>query len=407
MVMSNEPKRFHALRAIVCCSLFAFAAGTAQAQSIEGPLGYAQAAPAAPAGKGLVPRPQTRALTSWEALRERTNQNVVTVVSGNPNGTYLFFAYDMSAVLDNGEEMRVLPIIGKGGYQNVKDILHLKGVDLGITQSNIMSYLKRTGELGANINDRLAYIAKLYNEEIHILAGPGINDIKDLHGKTVNFSDVGSGTQFSTRLIFEALGIKATEVNMGQADGYEKVKSGEIAATVLIAGKPSGAFAKFKLEPGMQLLPIPYTDVLENDYFPAQLTNADYPNLIPAGKSIETIAVGAVLAVYNWPKDTERYRRVSRFIDTFFTRFDEFKKKPRHPKWSEANLAGVVKGWNRLPAAQEWLNRNATTAAATPAATNVDLALAREQAQRAAPGNPTEQERLFQKFLEWSRQQKR
>jgi uncharacterized protein len=379
------------------------------AEPITAPIGYSQVAPAAPAARAA-PRQQARPVSTWEALRERTNQNVVTVVSGNPNGTYLFFAYDMSAVLDNGEEMRVLPIIGKGGYQNVKDILHLKGVDLGITQSNIMSYLKRTGELGGTINDRLAYIAKLYNEEIHILAGPGINTVQDLNGKTVNFSDVGSGTQFSTRLIFEALGIKATEVNMGQADGYEKVKSGEIAATVLIAGKPSGAFAKFKLEPGMQLLPIPYTDVLENDYFPAQLTNADYPNLIPAGKTVDTIAVGAVLAVYNWPKDTERYRRVSKFIDAFFTRFEEFKKKPRHPKWSEANLAGTVKGWNRFPAAQEWLNRNAAAApatAATAAATGVDLALAREQAQRAAPGNPTEQDRLFQKFLEWSRQQKR
>jgi TRAP transporter TAXI family solute receptor len=364
--------------------------------------------------KQVVQRSAARPQTSWEALRERTNQNVVTVISGNTNGTYLYFAYDLSAVLDNGDDLRVLPIIGKGGYQNVKDILHLKGVDLGITQSNIMSYLKRTGEFGNSINDRLAYVAKLYNEEMHILAGPGINDIKDLHGKTVNFSDVGSGTQFSTRLIFELLGIKATEVNMGQADGYEKVKSGEIAATVLIAGKPSGAFAKFKLEAGMKLLPIPYTEALEADYFPAKLTNADYPNLIAADKPIDTVAVGAVLAVYNWPRDTERYRRVSKFVDAFFARFEEFKKKPRHPKWKEANLAGVVKGWKRFPSAQEWLDRNATAAVPAVAATaavapppGVDLALAREQAQRAAPGNPAEQERLFQRFIEWSRQQKR
>ena len=91
-----------------------------------------------------------------------------------------------------------------------------------------------------------------------MLAGAGIKSLQDLNGKKVNFSDVGSGTQFSTRLIFELLGIKAEEVNMGQADGYQKVKSGEIAATVLIAGKPTGSFAKFKLEPGMTLLPMPY-----------------------------------------------------------------------------------------------------------------------------------------------------
>ena len=75
---------------------------------------------------------------------------------------------------------------------------------------------------------------------------PASRACKELDGKKVNFSDVGSGTQFSTRLIFELLGIKATEINVGQADGYQMVKSGEIAATVLIAGKPTGSFAQIQ-----------------------------------------------------------------------------------------------------------------------------------------------------------------
>lgn len=333
---------------------------------------------------------------------DRLNQNTTTVISGNPNGTYLFMAYDMSAVLDDGEALRILPVIGKGGYQNVIDVLHLRGVDLGITQSNIMSYLKSTGELGRNIDDRLAFIAKLYNEEMHILAGAGIEKIEDLNGKTVNFSDVGSGTQFSTRLVFQALGIKATEINVGQGDGYEKVKKGEIAATVLIAGKPSGAFQKFKLEPGMKLLPVAYSAPLEADYFPAKLTHDDYPTLIETGKSIETVAVGAVLAAYNWPRDTERYRRVSRFIDAFFGKFAEFGKKPRHPKWKEANIAAPLAGWKRFPAAQEWLDKTAAVVPVAPARAAIDPRLARAQSVKAAPNDPIEQERLFQEFMKWS-----
>ena len=159
------------------------------------------------------------------ALTDKLNQNTVTVISGNPNGTYLYLAYDMSAVLDDGNDLRVLPIIGKGGYQNVMDVLHLRGVDLCITQSNIMSYLKKTGEFGPNIDARLAYIARLYNEEMHVLAGPGINSIQDLSGKKVNFSDVGSGTQFSTRLIFELLGIKAAG---GQRRPGRRLSDGQV-----------------------------------------------------------------------------------------------------------------------------------------------------------------------------------
>jgi uncharacterized protein len=338
----------------------------------------------------------------FAALTDKLNQNTITVVSGNPNGAYLYLAYDMSAVLDDGAELRVLPIIGKGGYQNVVDVLHLKGVDLCITQSNIMSHLKKTGEMGGGIDSRLAYIAKLYNEEMHVLAGPGITRIQDLTGKKVNFSDVGSGTQFSTRLVFELLGIKAEEINVGQADGYQMVKSGEIAATVLIAGKPTGSFAKFKLEPGMTLLPVPYAEVLEQDYFPAKLTSDDYPNLIEKGKSVETVAVGAVLAAYNWPRDTDRYRRVALFIDAFFSKFSDFQKPARHPKWREANLTSTLKGWRRFPAAEEWLAKPPERPVGVA---TIDPAVVRAQAAKAAPNDPAAQEKLVRDFMEWHRTQ--
>ena len=359
-----------------------------------------QAAPAAKRAAPAVP-PSRQAL-----LTEKLNQNTVTVISGNPNGTYLYLAYDMSAVLDDGNDLRVLPVIGKGGYQNVMDVLHLKGVDLGITQANIMSYLKKTGEFGPGIEARLAYVARLYNEEMHVLAGPGIGRIQDLSGKKVNFSDVGSGTQFSTRLIFELLGIKAEEVNMGQADGYQKVKSGEIAATVLIAGKPTGAFGKFKLEPGMTLLPVPYTEALEQDYLPTKLTSDDYPNLIQKGSTLDTIAIPSVLAVYNWPRDTDRYRRVAKFIDAFFTKFPEFQQPARHVKWKEANITATLRGWRRFPAAEEWLAKNPDKqVAAAPVA--IDPAVVRAQAAKAAPNDPAEQERLFQQFMDWAKTKKR
>jgi uncharacterized protein len=363
--------------------------------------------PAVPAAKRAAPAAPAP-VARHAALTDKLNQNTVTVVSGNPNGTYLYLAYDMSAVLDDGNELRVLPVIGKGGYQNVMDILHLRGVDLGITQANIMSYLKKTGEFGPNIDARLAYVARLYNEEMHVLAGPGITRVQDLSGKKVNFSDVGSGTQFSTRLIFELLGIKAEEVNMGQGDGYQKVKSGEIAATVLIAGKPTGAFGKFKLEPGMTLLPVPYTEALEQDYLPTKLTNDDYPNLIQKGSTLDTIAIPSVLAVYNWPRDTDRYRRVAKFIDAFFTKFPEFQQPARHVKWKEANITATLRGWRRFPAAEEWLDRNAKQAAAAPApAAAIDPAVVRAQAAKAAPNDAAEQERLFRQFMDWAKTQKR
>src|SRR4029077_10397949 len=79
--------------------------------------GYAQQPPQAkapaPAKRPVVAATQAQHI----ALTEKLNQNTVTIISGNPNGTYIYLAYDMSAVLDDGNELRVLPVIGKGGYQ--------------------------------------------------------------------------------------------------------------------------------------------------------------------------------------------------------------------------------------------------------------------------------------------------
>lgn len=386
-------------------------------------------------GAATAQTPQQRAPLS-PINKERLNQNTVTIITGNPNGTYFAFGYDMTAVLDAGDDMRVLAVIGKGGAQNVKDALFLRGVDMGITQSAVMSLYKKSGELGPGIEDRLVYIAKLYNEEMHLLVNTNVTDIKQLNGTTVNFSDAGSGTQLMTRAVFEALGIKVKEINIGQADAMLKLKSGEISATSLVAGKPSGAHQKMAPDSGFKFLPIPYVQGLEADYYPAKLTHEDYPTLIAKGATIDTVAAGAVLAAYNWPRGSDRHRRLARFTEQFFTKFPEFKKAPRHPKWKEASISATVPGWKRfsaaqdwidtksnvvgavaggrvIPSAADWISANATaagTAAANPAdAKKFETFIAEQKsaggAPAVAPKDATEERALFQKFLDWSKRQ--
>src|SRR5215510_1522279 len=129
-------------------------------------------------------------------LGERINSNTIAIISGNPNATYMSIAYDMSAVLDDGDEFRILPVIGKGGGQNIKDVRFLKGVDLGITQSVLLNGYRKSNEIGS-IDDKIVYLAKLFNEEMHLIVreNSGITSIDQLAGKKVNFSDIGSGTQ--------------------------------------------------------------------------------------------------------------------------------------------------------------------------------------------------------------------
>ncbi len=336
------------------------------------------------------------------SLGERLNANTIAIVAGNPNATYLTIAYDMSDVLDDGDNFRILPVIGKGGGQNIRDVRFLKGIDLGITQSIILNEFRASNEIG-NIDDQIVYIAKLFNEEMHVVvrADSDITSLQQLDGKPVNFSDVGSGSQLSSRDIFRRLGVHPQEVNMGQGDALEKLKTGALAATVLIAGKPTGAIAKLRASDGFRFVSVPFAKPLQTDYLPAVLGHADYPNMVADGHDVDTIAVSAVLIAYNWPKDSDRYRRIAKFVDVFFPKLAAFQKPPHHPKWHETNLAATLPGWTRFAEADDWLAQNRETLpAAAPA-------VARQQsdqpvANKGASGAvDSAREQLFQQFLQW------
>lgn len=360
------------------------------------------AQPLTPRRIDVVPTTQAvAAVPERDDFVNRINGNTVTIVSGNPNGTYLSIAYDISAVLDDGDDLRVLPVIGKGGGQNVRDILYLRGVDMGITQSNILRYFNETGEVGRNIENRMRYIARLYNEEMHVLVRPEYNTLQDLRGKKVNFSDIGSGTQTTSKLIFQDLKIPVQEVNMGQGDAFEALKKGELDATILIAGKPTGAFGKLRPDPAYKLIPIPYTPELFEHYLPTKLTNDDYPNMIPKDQPIDTIAVSAVLAVFNWAPNTDRYRRVAKFTEAFFAKFPQFLEKPRHPKWKEVNLAAELPGWTRLAAAQELLEKDKDPNKSADLKEAFEQFLTKMSAQEGGRTTKARRDELFVKFLEW------
>ena len=345
-----------------------------------------------------------------DTFREKVNENVVTIISGNPNGSFLFYAYDIAAAINDGDNLRVLPVVGRGGAHNVRDILYLRGIDMGITQSNTLTYYAKTGELGANIRRRIAYITRLFVDEMHILVrrDSGINTIADLKGKRLNFSDSGSGTELTTVLVTEALGVTPTKFNMGQADAIELIKKGELDATVCVCGSPIRGYARLTKDDGMKLITVPFSEPLESDYIPVTLTAETYPNLIDEGDRVETVGVSTVLATFNWPRNNPRYGRVARFVKRFFDNFDKMKQPPRREKWKTVNLAADLNNWSRFPAAQEWLDANKPKLEASAiGGAAVDEDLLRRQAEAAAPTDPAMQERLFQEFLEFVRQRER
>ncbi len=332
--------------------------------------------------------------------KERLNANTTTVITGTIGGTYVQFGADLASVLDDGEQLRVLPIVGRGSVQSIADVLYLKGVDLGIMRSDTLDYLEKKG-YATNIKSQFAYVTKLYNEEMHVVAPKAIQKLSDLEGKTVSVDLPNGGTFVTAITIFERLGIKAKFVYIEQRIAYEKLRKGEIDALIAVQGSPSKFITQINDE-NLHFVPVDYAAPLQVDYLPSQLKSEDYPTLIPPGERVDTIAVPAILATYNWAPGTDRYRKVENFVQAFFDKFKDFQKPPFHPKWKEVVLSAPLKGWTRFPVAQAWLDQHANTAMSdTRSKFDVFMTARASQTGQSPAATPEQNTVLFQQFLQW------
>jgi len=342
--------------------------------------------------------------SATKTTKDRLNANTTTVITGTIGGTYVQFGADLASVLDDGEKLRVLPIVGRGSVQSIADILFLKGVDLGIIRSDTLDYLEKKG-IASNIKSQFTYVTKLYNEEMHVVASKTIQKLSDLEGKTVSVDLPNGGTFVTAITIFERLGIKPKFVYIEQRIAYEKLRKGEIDALIAVQGSPSKFITTIKDE-NLHFVPVDYAAPLQVDYLPSQLKSEDYPALIPAGERVDTIAVPAILAAYNWSPGNDRYRKVERFVQAFFDKFKDFQQPPFHPKWKEVALNAPLKGWTRFPAAQAWLDAHAKTAA-PDTRSKFDLFMAAHASQgggSSASATPEQNAALFQQFLQWQKE---
>ncbi len=323
------------------------------------------------------------------------NANTVTLLTGTIGGTYVQFGADLASVLDDNGNLRVLPIIGRGSVQSVADILFLKGVDLGIVRADTLDYLEKKG-FANDIKKQFTYVTKLYNEEMQVITPKTIKTLNDLEGKKVSVDLPNGGTFVTALTVFERLGIKANFVYVEQRVAMERLKKGELDAVVVVGGAPYVSVTTFKNDGRFHLAEVAYSKPLQSDYLPATLTSNDYPNLIPEGETVDTIAVPAVLAAYNWPPNSERSRKLALFVDAFFTKFAAFQNPPFHPKWKEISLMAPLAGWNRLPLAQQWLDKHGIE----PVRRRFDAFL-QENPSAANIQSEADKEALFQQFEAW------
>jgi TRAP-type uncharacterized transport system substrate-binding protein len=284
------------------------------------------------------------------------NAWTVGLAGGLIEGAPIRLAAEMARVVDDGDNLHVLPVVTRGPTENVNSLLYLRGIDAAIINSDVLDEYKSQVP---DIQRRLAYMLNLFPSELHIFVRPEIASLNDLIGKKVNFNTQGTAAAYSGPLIFSRLGLDVDKTFIPHQVALEQMRKGEMAAVVFITSKPVDAFVRGRWEPGFKFLPVPYQSKLEDYYLPATLDATDYPGLIKQGERVATIAVPTALVAYNWPINSNRFERVARFVDYLFSRVDKLQAPGFDPKWKSINLAATVPGLSRFPAAQAWLDGHA------------------------------------------------
>src|SRR3954449_3964981 len=287
-------------------------------------------------------------------IRDRLNAWTVGLAGGLLEGAPIHFATEMARVVSDGGVVQVLPIVTRGPTENVNDLLYLKGIDAAIINSDSLEeYRSQVPQ----IQQRITYILSLFPSELHIFVRPEIRSLSDLVGKKVNFNTQGTAAAYSGPLIFSRLGLDVEKMFIPHPVALEQMRRGDISAVVFVTSKPVDAFLKGRWDPGFKFLAVEYSAKIEDYYLPSSIEPTDYPSLVRSGERVATIAVPTILAAFNWPQRSDRYRRVARLVDHLFSRLDKLQSAGFDPKWKQVSLHAKVPSLDRFRPAQEWLDR--------------------------------------------------
>ena len=144
---------------------------------------------------------------SEQQIRERINAGTVGLAGGLLEGAPIRFATEIARVVNESNQVHVLPIVTRGPAENVNDLLYLKGVDLAVINTDSLEEYKTQVP---QIQQRIVSIINLFPSDLHIFVRPEIRSLADLAGKKVNFNTQGTAAAYSGPLIFSRLGVAST-----------------------------------------------------------------------------------------------------------------------------------------------------------------------------------------------------
>src|SRR6516165_3451313 len=181
-------------------------------------------------------------------LDPNPNTDWLGVTAGDEAGSETELAADMAELFASTAQLRVAPVPGDSGLQNISRLLHDPHIDAGFVSTDVL----------ADAAKKLEVVARFCPQEVHVLARQDIKDLTDLARKKVNFGPDGSSSAVTESILFKALGIGVVPVALDGRAAVDQLTEGLIAADVIVGAKPVPFIAGIPASKGLHLLPIAF-----------------------------------------------------------------------------------------------------------------------------------------------------
>lgn len=286
-------------------------------------------------------------------------QNTVGIVAGPPGSASLGAMAQLAAIAGR-DSLRIVPIAGKGPVQNISDLLHLKGADAAIAQTDALEFAAKRKLFGP-LNEKISYLTTMPKAVFHLIVRDDAIDLKSLSGRKINTGVTGSGFAITANTVLDAAGVTFTPTSLDTATALQALKTGQIDAMVYIDYAPAPLLQRMDEADGLKLMALPLPARMAGDsqlathYQPAWVQHGDYNGLIRLGSTVETVSVGTALVGYNWPAKSKGHDRLTRLYGALSKQLTQLGAAPYHRSWRTVTLSARLAGWERHRAARQHL----------------------------------------------------
>jgi uncharacterized protein len=243
-------------------------------------------------------------LSAWGVAQAgQTNSTAVGLLVGEPE--WLPQASSIAKALDNEDRLRVLPIIGAGGLQALQDLSQLQSVDAALVAADSLVYAKTQNLLSGKI----AYITSVSPLPVVLIARRGIENVTGLAGKRIATGPAQSSEFATGELLFGALEIPFLRVPAQGAAAINALLNGKADAALVLGSDVANAALQ---DERFHMISLPLAPQLAEIYSTTTLT--------VNGKKTDTVATTLMLAVFDWPRGSNHYAKISK---TTFTKFQQ------------------------------------------------------------------------------------